>query len=189
MWKPIKQAEIISVTYDTDKGQGLMDPDTVWDKTYCNDLDTEQMSVQEKHELAITSGTDSCFSLEESLQITEKISVSAEIPEVAKVGEETSITMGAKATQQLCIKESKTETESQTFGPDKLEPLASKKLTLSQTKSTVKQLPFSAQMAITFDDNDTYYRKVSGTFEGVQVTKTRESWGNYHAVKPGDCSN
>lgn len=184
-----QKAEIISLDYVTAKGTPLVQPSTVWEYTYCNDLDTEQTSEADTSTVSIVSGTDACFSLEESFSFSEKMSVTAEIPAVAKMGSETTITFGAKATQQLCVKESRTDTDQKTFGPFKLEPMTSKKFTLSQSKNYVQDLPFTATMQITFaGTGNTYRRKVSGKFNGVQVTQVHESWGDKHTLKAGDCS-
>jgi len=169
LFKPVKKLQITGVNYPTlDSYLSGLNPSSIVDRPYCNNGSVDQHEVRK---VSVTTGSKEVWhlSMTESFEMTVSIEVTAGVPEVEQTKDSTSFKWGVSSTQDYSMEQDTTNTVEEDL---QITYPANTKGEISFTQFDSKiNVPWVGQERITFNDGSSMTMSVSGTYNGVYVSK------------------
>jgi len=186
LFKPIRSLQITDVKYPTlDSYFAGLSPTSLIDRPYCNNGDADE---SEERTVTHTHGSKEVwsFSMTESFEMSVSIDVTAGVPEVEEVKENVQWKWGISATESYSMEQDSTDTVMETLKITY--PKHSKgDVRFIQFDSKIN-VPWTGNELITFKDGSSIKMSVSGTYEGVYVSKLKSIYDVQPCNGPCHCS-
>eukprot|EP00927_Polykrikos_kofoidii_P057341 TRINITY_DN5145_c0_g1_i1.p1 TRINITY_DN5145_c0_g1~~TRINITY_DN5145_c0_g1_i1.p1 ORF type:complete len:380 (-),score=34.23 TRINITY_DN5145_c0_g1_i1:22-1161(-) len=176
-WKPLTGLKYVAISYPTlDSLAKMRSPEVVASFDYCNDNDVPRQFVSSTLSKEETIGSDSCFTASFSETIGSSLTVEASVPTLADVTAQTHWELSAQQEFQNCKNHSTTKTMGFTSPALTLGAHKRTQFRYTQWQGSLRSLPFTARLRMTFTDGSTYETTESGSYKGTAFLTIQQSW-------------